>query len=69
MLVKTINDLRRKIDYGKVLLSDYVPEYLVPQCLKASYEEKAKVLREKEDEKLPMSHQKVKKVLRYVNLD
>ena len=37
MLVKGINDLRKKIDHGKVTISEYVPDYLVPECLKASY--------------------------------
>ena len=37
-LFKAINDLRKKIDHGKVVLSEYVPDYLVPECLKASYE-------------------------------
>ena len=42
-LVRNINDLRRKIDHGKVLLSDFIPDYLVPECLKASYQEKLKI--------------------------
>ena len=41
--MKTINDLRKKIDHGKVMLSEFVPEYLIPECLKASYQEKMKL--------------------------
>ena len=67
-LVRNINDLRRKIDHGKVLLSEFVPEYLVPECLKASYQEKMK-LESLKAEEIPKNHEKVKKVLRYVNLD
>jgi ATP-dependent RNA helicase DDX56/DBP9 len=38
VLVKSINDLRKKIDHGNVTLSDFIPDYLVPECLKASYQ-------------------------------
>lgn len=68
-LVKAINDLRKKIDHGKVTLSQLIPEYLVPECLKASYQEKMKILQAQVEEELPANHQKVKKVLRHVNLD
>lgn len=68
-LVKAINDLRRKIDHGKVTISDFVPEYLVPECLKASYQEKVRLMLEKQNEDKPESHMKVEKVLRYVDLD
>jgi hypothetical protein len=61
--------LRKKIDHGKTAISEYVPDYLVPECLKASYNEKLKVWQEQQQEKAPMNHQKVQKVLRYVNLD
>jgi hypothetical protein len=41
---------------------------LVPECLKASYEEKMRLTQTKEED-IPENHMKVKKVLRYVNLD
>jgi ATP-dependent RNA helicase DDX56/DBP9 len=69
VLVKAINDLRKKIDHRKVTLSEFVPEYLVPECLKASYGEQVKAELAKQEEKAPLSHQKVKKVLRYVDLE
>ena len=69
MLVKAINDLRKKLDHGKVAISEYVPEYLVPECLKASYAEKIKLIQNKQEEEAPMYHQKVKRVLRHVNLE
>ena len=40
VLVKEINRLRKKIDSDGVRMSEIVPEYLVPECLKASYQEK-----------------------------
>ena len=58
MLVKAINDLRRKIDHGRVSISEYIPEYLVPECLKASYAERLKVLRAAEGD-VPESHKRV----------
>lgn len=69
VLMKSINDLRKKIDHSKVMISQFVPEYLVPECLKASYQEKMKLIQTKLDEETPASHMKVKKVLRYVNLE
>ena len=69
VLVKAINDLRKKIDHGKVAISEYVPEYLVPECLKASYAEKIKLIQDKHEEEAPEYHQKVKRVLRHVNLE
>ena len=30
MLVKNINDIRKKLDHGRVTISEFVPEYLVP---------------------------------------
>ena len=71
VLVKAINDLRKKIDHSKVTISEYVPEYLVPQCLKVAYDEKMKVFQAKmeEENNTPAAHLKVKKLLRYVNLD
>lgn len=49
MLVKAINDIRKKVDYNKVTISEFIPEYLVPECLKASYEEKIKLSQTKEE--------------------
>lgn len=69
VLVKAINELRKKIDHGKVNISDFVPEYLVPECLRAAYAEKMKVLQAKLEEEAPISHQKVKRVLRHVDLE
>lgn len=69
VLVKAINDLRKKIDHGKVNISEYIPDYLVPECLRSSYQEKMNLMQAKIDEEAPISHQKVKKVLRYVNLE
>lgn len=40
VLVKEINRLRKKIDSDGVRVSEVVPEYLVPDCLKASYKER-----------------------------
>jgi ATP-dependent RNA helicase DDX56/DBP9 len=68
LLVKSINDLRKKIDHNKVTLSEFVPEYLVPECLKHSYAEKMKVLAERE-EGMTASNKKVRRVLRHVDLD
>lgn len=68
MLVKSINDIRKKLDHAKVVLSEFVPEYLVPECLKASYQEKMKLVQAKADEETPANYQKIKKVMRYVNL-
>jgi hypothetical protein len=41
----------------------------VPECLKASYAERLKVLRASEGEGVPESHKRVEKVLRYVDLE
>lgn len=41
----------------------------MPECLKASYAEKTKVLQAQNEEKMPESHRKVEKVMRYVNLE
>ena len=30
VLVKNINDIRKKLDHGRVTISEFVPEYLVP---------------------------------------
>ena len=68
LLVKSINDLRKKIDHNKVTLSEFVPEYLVPECLRHSYAEKMKVLAERE-EGMTASNKKVRRVLRHVDLD
>lgn len=37
VLIKEINKLRKKIDADGVKVSAFVPEYLVPECLKAAY--------------------------------
>lgn len=42
VLLKAINALGKKIENGKVVISQFVPSYLVPECLKAAYEEQIK---------------------------
>lgn len=37
-LIKEMNNLRNKINQETVTISKYVPAYLVPECLKSSYE-------------------------------
>lgn len=42
VLVKTVNTIHRKLENGKVTISEFVPSHLVPECLKAAYEEQLK---------------------------
>jgi ATP-dependent RNA helicase DDX56/DBP9 len=41
----------------------------VPECLKAAYKEKIKLIEHKLEDEAPASHQKVKRVLRHIDLD
>ena len=37
VLIKEIKELKEKINHETVTLSEYIPSYLVPECLKNSY--------------------------------
>ena len=57
VLVKTINSLSKKLENGKVTISQFVPSYLVPECLKAAYEDQLKNM--PKEEELPDYHKKI----------
>lgn len=68
-LVDEINALRKKIDHGQVVLPEVVPEYMVPECLKAAYQQQMALSQAKLEEKAPLSQKKVSRALRHVDLD
>jgi hypothetical protein len=41
----------------------------VPECLKVAYKEKIKLIQNSLEDEAPASHQKVKRVLRHIDLD
>jgi hypothetical protein len=51
-------------------MSDVVPTYLVPECLKAAYEEKLKELaKAKTEDTSPEYQKKIQRVLKHIDIE
>lgn len=65
--MKGINEIRKKLDHDKITISELVPDYLVPECLKTSYAERIALITKNSTEALPAHRQKVQRVLKYID--